>query len=117
MTSAGEQRLVVLLAGVVEAGHVVGGQHPHHAGHAVGRVGAQRGHPGVRVRGLDRPGVQRAVRAADQVLGVERGAGDVQIGALVGDRLAHRGLGRTVGQRPVCPAHALPSAVLPASSA
>ena len=30
----GEQRLVVLDAGVVDAGHVGGGEHPHDTGHA-----------------------------------------------------------------------------------
>ena len=102
---AGEQRLVVFLAGVVEAGHVVRGQHPHHAGHLVGGLDAQAGDPRVRVRGLDRPGVQRAERAADQVLGVQRVAGDMQVGALVRHRQAHHGLVRAIGQRTVCSAH------------
>ena len=108
---AREQRLVVLLAGVVEAGHVLGGQHPDHAGHVVGGLGAQAGDPGVRVRGLDRPGVQRGVGTADQVLRVQRGAGDVQVRALVGDRQAHHRLVRAVGQRSVSPAHARASLV------
>ena len=95
-----EQRLVVLLPGVVEPGHVGGGQHPDHAGHGYGGVGAQRDQPGVRVRRRDRPGVQQAERPADQVLGVEGGAGDVQVGALMRYVQAHRGLGRPVGQRP-----------------
>ena len=38
---------------------------------------------GVRVRGLHRVGVQRARVAADQVVGVQRQAGDVQVRALV----------------------------------
>ena len=101
----GEQRLVVLLAGVVEPGHVLRGQHPDHAGHVIGGPGAQAGDPRVRVRGLDRPGVQRAERAADQVLGVQRGPGDVQVRALVGDRQAHHGPVRAVGQRSVSLAH------------
>ena len=110
---AGEQRLVVLLAGVVEAGHVVGGQHPHHAGHLVGGVGPQAGDAGVRVRGLDRPGVQGAQRAAGQVLGVERGAGHVLFRALVGDRQAHHGPVRAVGQRAHAPLMVGPPGALP----
>ena len=105
---AGEQRLVVLLAGVVEAGHVLGGQHPHHAGHLVGALGAQGGEAGVPVRGLDRPGVQRAERAAHQVLGVQRGPGDVQVGALVRDCQAHHGPVWPVSQRAVSSAHFVP---------
>ena len=101
----GEQRLVVLLAGVVESGHVLRGQYPDHAGHVIGRPGAQPGDQGVRVRRLDRPGVQRAERAPDQVLGVQRGAGDVQVRALVGDRQAHHGPVRAIGQRSVSLAH------------
>ena len=46
-------------------------------------AGAQAGHPGVRVRRLDRVGVQHAVHPLDEVVGVERRAGDVQGGALV----------------------------------
>ena len=42
------------------------------------------GHPG-----LDRVGVQDAAGAADQVVGVERLAGDVEGCALVVQRLAH----------------------------
>ena len=37
ITSVGEQRLVVLDAGVVDAGHVGGGEHPDHAGDVVRR--------------------------------------------------------------------------------
>ena len=102
---AREQRLVVLLAGVVEAGHVLRGQHPDHAGHVVRGLGAQPGDPRVRVRGLHRPGVQRALRPAGQVLGVQRGAGHVQAGALVRDREPHHGPIRPVGQRAILLAH------------
>ncbi len=101
----GEQRLVVLLARVVQAGHVGGGEDPDDARHLVGLFGAQPGHPGVRVRGAHRPGVQGAVGAADQVLGVEGLAGDVQVGALVGHFQAHRGPERPVGQRAESLAH------------
>ena len=69
-------------------------------GTVAARAGAQRDQPGVRVRRRDRPGVQQAERPADQVLGVEGGAGDVQVGALMRYVQAHRGLGRPVGQRP-----------------
>ena len=104
---AGEQRLVMLLAGVVQAGHVVGGQHPDHARHVVGGRHAQAGEAGVGVRRLDRPGVQGAERAADQVVRVQRGPGHVQAGALVGDLKADRGLIRPVRQRSVPLAHDL----------
>ena len=102
---AGEQRLVVFLAGVVEAGHVACGQHPHHAGHQVGALRPQPGEAGVRVRDLDRPGVQGAQRAAGQVLSVERAPGHVLFRALMRHRLAHHGPVRAVGQRPVSLAH------------
>ncbi len=46
----GEQRLVVLHPGVVDARHVRAGQHPDHAGHRQRGSGVEPGHPGVRVR-------------------------------------------------------------------
>ena len=84
----GEERLVVLHPGVVGAGHVVGGQDPHHARHRQRGVGAKTDHPGVGVRRADRVGVQHVVRAVHQVVGVERVPGDVQGRALVGQCLA-----------------------------
>ena len=58
MTSVGEQRLVVLDPGVVDAGHVGRGEHPDHARHVVRRRGVEPGDPRVGVRRLDRVGVQ-----------------------------------------------------------
>ena len=86
----GEQRLVVLDAGVVDARDVSGGQHPDNAGHPQRRLGAQRGDPGVRTRHLHRVRVQHVLGAQHEVVGVQRGAGHVQGGALVRDRCADR---------------------------
>ncbi len=98
----GEERLVALHPAVVDAGHVGGGEHPHHPRHVVRRLDAQRGDPGVRVGRLDRPGVQAVLGAEDQVVGVERRAGDVLGGALVRDLQADDRVGGALGQ----PAHA-----------
>ncbi len=94
----GEQRLVVLHAGVVDAGHVGNGQHTDHTGHGERGLGTQRGDPAPGLHDLDRVGVQRVLGAVHQVIGVQRGAGDVQHGTLVrhGDA-DHRLLG-TLGQ-------------------
>ncbi len=81
-----EQRLVVLDARVVDAGDVGRGEHPHDTGHRQRRFGAQRRDAGVRVRDLDRVGVQHVLGAVDEVVGVQRRAGDVQGRALVRDR-------------------------------
>ena len=85
---AGEQRLVVLDAGVVDAGDVGRGEHADDAGHREGRRRAQRGDPRVRVRHLHGMGVQHALGAVHEVVGVQGGPGDVQRRALVGDREA-----------------------------
>jgi hypothetical protein len=82
---AGEQRLVVLDPGVVDPTDVGGGEHPDDAGHGQRRVGAQPGDPAVRAGDLHRPGVEHVLGAGHQVVGVERVAGDVESGALVGD--------------------------------
>jgi hypothetical protein len=94
-----EQRLVVLDAGVVHAGHVGGGEHPDDAGDRAGRLGPQRADPGVGVRGLHRPGVQHTGHPDDEVVGVERGPGDVQRRTLVRDLHADLGRRRSLGQR------------------
>jgi hypothetical protein len=93
-----EQRLVVLLARVVQAGHVGRGEHPDHAGHGQRRLGAQGGDPGVRVEGLHRPRVQHVAAADQQVVGVERLAGGVLGGALVRDGHADDRVGGSGGE-------------------
>ena len=95
-----EQRLVVLDAGVVDPGHVLGGQHPDHAVDVVRRLHPQIGDQGTGVRCLHRPGVQHTAGAHDQVVGVESGTGDVQVGRLVRQLEADLGAGRPIGQRP-----------------
>nr|BFE73668.1 hypothetical protein GCM10020092_069690 [Actinoplanes digitatis] len=78
-----EERLVVLDAGVVDTGHVGGGEHADHAGHAQRRFDPQRGDPGVCPRHLHGVRVQHVLGPVDQVVGVQRRAGDVQRRALV----------------------------------
>ena len=97
----GEERLVVLDAGVVDARHVVGGEHADHPGDRQCGLGVDAGDPGVRVRRADRVRVQRSGRPDDEVVGVERVAGDVQRRALVGQREPDDGVVGPVGQ----PAH------------
>ncbi len=107
---AGEEWLVVLDTGVVDAGHGVGREHPHDPRHGQGRSGAQPGHPGVRMGRLDRVGVQDVARAQGQIVGVEGGAGHVQGCRLVRYPLSDDSTRGTLGQV----AHAdTPSAVGP----
>ena len=94
----GEQRLVVLDPGVVDPGHVGGGQHLDHPGDSVRRADVQLGDLGVGVRGLQRPGGQRSGQPVDQVVGVERLAGDVQRRGLVRHLQADDRVLRPVGQ-------------------
>ena len=58
MTSSGKSGSSCLMPGVVDAGHVVGGEHPDDARHVVRRRGVERRDQRVGVRRLDRPGVQ-----------------------------------------------------------
>ena len=99
-----EERLVVLHARVVHAGHVGGGEHAHHARHAERGLRAQRRHARVRVRRLHRVGVQRAGVPVHQVVRVQRQAGDVQVGALVRHRHPDDGACRDGSQSSVMPA-------------
>ena len=94
----GEQRLVVLDPGVVDAGYVCFGEHPHDAGHVVRRARVETGDARVGVGRLHRVGVQHVLAAADQVVGVERVAGDVQRRALVLHRHADDGVVGAVAQ-------------------
>lgn len=94
----GEERFVVLHPGIVHAGHVGTGQYADHTRHGERGPGAQRGDAAVGLHDLDRVGVQHVLGAVHQVVGVERGAGDVQAGALVGHRKADDGLLGTLGQ-------------------
>ena len=87
---AREERLVVPDPRVVDARDVLGAEHPDHAGHLQGGGGPERGHPRVGVRRLHRVGMQAAPRPDDQVVGVERGAGDVEGRALVRHRDGRR---------------------------
>ena len=84
--------------GVVEAGHVVGREHAYDARDRQRRRGVEPGDPGVGVRRADRVRVEDVGRAVHQVVGVERVAGDVQGGALVGQGEADDRVVRAVGQ-------------------
>lgn len=94
----GEERLVVLHSGVVDTGYVGTGQDADHARHGERGLGAQRDDPAVRLHDLDRVGVQDVLGAVDQVVGVQRGAGDVQGGTLVRHRDADDRLFGAFGQ-------------------
>jgi hypothetical protein len=94
----GEERLVLPHAGVVDARHVGGGEHAHHARQRERRLGAECGDAGVRVRALQRPRVERPRHPRQQVVGVEGGAGDVQLGALVRDGAADDRMLGALGQ-------------------
>ncbi len=94
----GEERFVVLHAGVVDPGHVGRGQYADHAGDGERGPGAQRGDAAAGLHDLDRVGVQHVLGAVHQVVGVERGARDVQVGALVRQGDADDGLLGTLGQ-------------------
>ena len=83
-----EQRLVVLDAGIVDARHVVGGQHSDHPGHLVRGLHIELGDLALRDEDLHRVGVQAVLGARDEVVGVERESGDVECGGLVRDGLA-----------------------------
>ena len=106
MTSLGEQRLVVLLAGVVEAGHVLGGQHPDHAGHLVG--GARSRRPVTRACACGAwTGQACSVPSVRPTRSWVYSAAPVTCRSALscGDRQAHHGLVRAIGQRTVCSAH------------
>ncbi len=87
-----EQRLVVLDARVVDAGHVRGGEHPDHPRHVERRRRVEPGHHGVGLEDLHGVGVQAVLGAAHQVVGVEGETGDVQRRTLVRDRLPDDGV-------------------------
>ena len=93
----GEQRLVVLDAGVVDSGHVVGCEHAHDTGHGVGGTHIDRD-ARVGVARLHGPCREDAHGAACEVVGVHRGAGDVERCALVRGARADDGVLRTVGE-------------------
>ena len=89
----GDQRIVadVLRADVVAAGDVVGGEHGDDAGRGFAhRLEVDAGDAAGGDRRVARRQMQRAGRRAD-VVDIERRAGDVLDGAVVGDRLAHDG--------------------------
>ena len=83
-----EQRLVVLDAGIVDARHVVGGQHPDHPRHVVRGLHVELGDLALRDEDLHRVGVQAVLGARDEVVGVEREPGDVECRGLVRNGLA-----------------------------
>ena len=100
-----EQRLVVLDAGVVDAGHVVGGEHPDDPGHVERRSTSSRVTRAWACGDLHGVGVQAVVGPADQVVGVERRAGDVQRALSWGSPLRRPGsrgvrTGRSCGHLP-----------------
>ncbi len=102
---AGEERLVALDPGVVDPRNVVGGEHPDDAFDVIRRVDVERRDGGVGDGGLQGPRVQTPGCSVDEVIGVERGPSDVQVGALVRDLEPDFGVDRTIGQRAVCLAH------------
>ena len=79
----GEQRLVALDPGVVDARHVGGGEHAHDTGHREGGRDVEPGDAAVGDGGLHGVGVQRAHHARPQVVGVEGLPRDVQGRGLV----------------------------------
>jgi hypothetical protein len=93
-----EQGLVVLDPRVVDSRDVLGGERPHNTRYVERRAGVEPGDHCVGMWCLDRPGMQDVAQAPDQVVGVERLAGDVQVGTLVLNREPHNGIRRTVGQ-------------------
>ena len=94
---AREERLVVADAGVIEPGHVVGGEHPHDARHLVG-AGDVDGHARVRAGGLHRPGGEHAGGLRGDVVGVHRRSGDVQRRTLVRRAVPDDGVLGAVGE-------------------
>jgi hypothetical protein len=99
----GEERLVVLDPGVVDARDVGGGEDPDHAGDGVGRLGPEGDDPGVRLEHLDGPGVQDVLGPPDQVVGVERLSRDVERGTLVRDGQSDDRVRRPLGERTHAP--------------
>jgi hypothetical protein len=83
-----EQGLVVLDAGIVDARHVVGGQHPDHPGHVVRGLYVELGDLALRNEDLHWVGVQAVLGARDEVVGVKRESGDVECRGLVWDGFA-----------------------------
>jgi hypothetical protein len=88
----------VLDPGVVDTGHVRGGEHPDHPRHLERRRGVEPGHRGVGLEDLHRVGVEAVLGAAHQVVGVEGETGDVQRRTLVRDRLPDDGGGGAFGE-------------------
>lgn len=72
---AGEERFVVLRAGVIDTWNVPRRQHPHHAGNLQRGLGAHFEDPRVRVQCLDGSGVQAIPGTDNKVIGGRRGYG------------------------------------------
>ena len=86
---AGKDRLIVpYRAGIAFARDIGGGQYRHDAGRGERRGSVQVRQFGMCVRRQHRPGVQQPGKARQQIVGVERLAGDVAASAFVRQRLA-----------------------------
>ena len=99
----GEERFVVLDAGIVDPRNVSGGEHAHDAGHVERRGHVQSRDPGMRLSHLDRVGMQHVLRPLDEVVGVERFAGDVERRALMWDGSPDDGIARSLRERAHAP--------------
>ena len=73
-----QQRLVVLGALVIDSGNICRGNHPDDSGHLKRRTGIQAQDFSMGAGGLHRVGVQDPGQTRSQVVGIQRGAGDVR---------------------------------------
>ena len=93
-----QHRLIVLDALVVDAGDVGGGDDLDDSGHRIGGFRIDFAEAAVRGRRLHGEGVEDPGEATDEVIGVERGSGDVAEGAFVGVAFADDRVGGALGE-------------------